>query len=154
GGQLRDLLLRNDGDGQFVDVTAEAGLAGARPSLGCCVADFDNDGFPDVLITGAGEQHLFRNTRKGAFEDVSGQAGLDQRRTVCLGAPFVDLDQDGDLDLIIAQYADTAEHALAALNGQALHDYQGSVAFFINTGEAKPANPNEDPLPLSVAFRR
>ena len=40
GGQVRDLLLHNEGDGRFRDATAEAGLAGARPSLGCCVADF------------------------------------------------------------------------------------------------------------------
>ncbi|HBI44882.1 MAG TPA: hypothetical protein DDY78_18805, partial [Planctomycetales bacterium] len=61
-GKVRDLLLRNDGDGRFTDITTEAGLAGERTSLGCAVADYDNDGFPDLLITGAGAQKLFRNT--------------------------------------------------------------------------------------------
>jgi tetratricopeptide (TPR) repeat protein len=153
GGKVRDLLLRNDGEGLFVDVTAEVGLAGARPSLGCCVADFDNDGFPDLLITGAGEQHLFRNTGKAKFEDVSGPTGLDKLRTVCLGATFVDLDQDGDLDLIVAQYADTAEHALAALKGETVAGDKG-LAVFINIGEAKPASKGEDPPPLNPAFWR
>src|SRR5262249_23743979 len=46
-GKIRDLLLRNDGDGHFTDVTREVGLAGAGSSLGCCVGDFDNDGRPD-----------------------------------------------------------------------------------------------------------
>src|SRR5205823_3181540 len=59
-GKVRDLLLRNDGDHVFTDVTAAAGLSAPRPSLGCAVGDYDNDGFPDLVITGAGEQHLFR----------------------------------------------------------------------------------------------
>src|SRR5262249_26878468 len=116
-GQVRDLLLRGDEGGVFTDVTAEAGLAGARPSLGCCVADFDNDGLPDLLITGIGAQWLFRNTGKGGFEDVTAKAGLDAVKSVCLGAAFADLDQDGDLDLILARFGTTAEEALAALDG-------------------------------------
>src|SRR5262249_31331261 len=75
-GKVCDLLLRNDGNGKFTDVTVEAKLAGVRPSLACCVADFNNDGWPDLLVTGAGEQHLFRNTGRGKFEDVATKAQL------------------------------------------------------------------------------
>jgi VCBS repeat protein len=50
-GRVRDLLLRNDGDGHFTDVTAEVGLAGVRASLGCCVGDFDNNEFSDLFVT-------------------------------------------------------------------------------------------------------
>src|SRR5262249_49954881 len=103
-GKVRDLLLHNDGEGKLRDVTAEAGLGDTRASTGCCVGDFDNDTYPDLVVTGVGEVHLFRNTRKGGFEDVTKQAGLDGLRTVCLGAAFVDLDQDGDLDLLIPQF--------------------------------------------------
>jgi tetratricopeptide (TPR) repeat protein len=150
-GQVRDLLLHNEGDGQFRDVTAAVGLAAPRPSLACCVADFNNDGRPDILITGAGEQHLFRNTGKG-FEDVSVAAGLDKLKTVCLGATMADLDIDGDLDLILSQYAETAEQALAALDGKAVTG--GGLVVFWNVAEALPANKQVDPPPLPTRFRR
>jgi tetratricopeptide (TPR) repeat protein len=150
-GQVRDLLLRGEEAGTFTDVTAEAGLAVARPSLGCCVADFDNDGLPDLLITGVGALWLFRNNGKGGFEDVTAKAGLDAIKGVCLGAAFADLDQDGDLDLILAQYGATAEEALATLDaGKA----SGGLAVWLNVGEAKPASPSQDPPPLTSAFRR
>lgn len=151
-GQVRDLLLHNEGEGRFRDVTAEVGLATPRPSLGCCVADFNNDRRPDILITGAGEQHLFRNTGKG-FEDVSADAGLDKVKAVCLGATMVDLDGDGDLDLVLSRYADTAEQALAALDGKGEKSGGGLVVFW-NVGEAQPANKQTDPPPLPTAFRR
>jgi tetratricopeptide (TPR) repeat protein len=151
GGKVRDLLLRNDGNHRFTDVTEEAGLGEARPSLGCCVADYDNDGYPDLLITGAGEQHLFRNTGKGRFEDVTSKTELDKLRTICLGAAFVDLDQDGDLDLIVAQYA-ALDQAGAALQPQQAPPGPG-LAVFLNIGEALPGPSNRSP-PLTTRFRR
>jgi hypothetical protein len=150
-GQVRDLLLRNDGDGHFTDVTAEAGLAGLHQSLGCCVADYDNDGYPDLCITGIGEQHLLRNTGHGKFEDVTAKAGLDALKTVCLGATFVDLDQDGDLDLVIAQYATMAD-ALALLKGGAATGGAG-LAVFLNAGEAQTVPPAPSPA-LTTQFKR
>jgi Flp pilus assembly protein TadD len=156
-GQVRDLLLRNDGGGVFTDVTAEAGLAGARPSLGCAVADFDNNGRPDLLITGAGRVWLFRNVPgagKGAarFEDVSAKAGLDKLTTICLGATFLDLDQDGDLDLVIAQYAGTVAEALALLRGTGTRG--AGLAVYLNVGKVPAVDANTDPPPLSPGFRR
>jgi hypothetical protein len=153
GGAVRDLLLRNDGDSGFTDVTAEAGLGGARPTLGCCVADFDNDNHPDLLLTGAGRVWLFRNNQKGGFEDVTAKAGLDKLHGVYLGATFVDLDQDGDLDLILAGYADTPEHALAALDSKETPGGLG-LTVYLNIGEAQPASKSEDPPPLPPAFRK
>jgi hypothetical protein len=148
-GEIRDLLLRNDG-GKFTDVTAAAGLAKPHPTLGCCVADFDNDGHPDLLLTGAGSQRLFRNKGNGTFEDVSAKAGLDKVKSVCLSAAFVDLDQDADLDLLIAEYAATAEDALKALDGKKAAG--GGLLVFLNTGEAPAANPGAQPPPLSGKF--
>jgi hypothetical protein len=140
GGAIRDLLLRNEGDGRFTDVTHEVGLAGNRPSLGCCVADFDDDDYPDLFITGAGEQHLFRNVPDGKggrrFEDVSAASGLDKLRTICLGASFADLDQDGDLDLIVCQYT-TLDHVAGALRPGKPPPGAG-LAIYVNVGEAPP----------------
>jgi tetratricopeptide (TPR) repeat protein len=150
-GRVRDLLLRNDGDGRFTDVTAEAGLAEPRPTLGCVVADFDNDGHPDLLLTGIGVQKLFRNTGKGAFEDVTVKAGLDKLTSVCLGAAFVDLDHDGARDLLICEYAATARQAVDALKGVR---NAGGLAVFLNVGTAPEVKQDARRPALSCAFRR
>ncbi len=155
-GQVRDLLLRNDGDDHFTDVTQEAGLAEPRLSLGCTVGDFDNDGFPDLFFTGIGRQWLFRNKGKGAkgFEDVSAKAGLDKLDGVCLGSCFLDLDQDGDQDLVVARYAASAEDALDLLTKGTQKKPQGGFVIYLNVGEARPSSPLLDPPPLSVAFKK
>ncbi|MFO0926946.1 MAG: CRTAC1 family protein [Gemmataceae bacterium] len=132
-GKLRDLLLHASGDG-FTDVTAERGLVGAFPTLGVSVGDFDNDGRPDLLLTGAGGVRLFRNA--GArFEDVTAKGGLDTLKGVTLSATFVDLDQDSDLDIVLAEYAATVEGALAALDGKA--DGSGGLVVLLNVGQAR-----------------
>jgi tetratricopeptide (TPR) repeat protein len=153
-GQVRDLLLRNDGDGAFTDVTAEAGLAGPRASIGCTVGDFDNNEFPDLFITGAGRQWLFRNDGKGRFEDVTSEAGLDKLTSVCLGSAFVDLDQDSDLDLLVAQYAATQEEALSLLQGKGNGKLSGGLAVFLNDGKVPAVLATDDPPPCKPKFRR
>ncbi len=147
GGKVRDLLLRNDGNGTFTDVTAAAGLATPRPSLGAAAGDYDNDGRPDLVITGAGEQHLFRNRGDGTFEDVSTTAGLDRLKGICLGCGWTDIDQDGDLDLVICRYADGLT---TAFDGPPT---PGGVELFENVGVAPAGPPNGPPPPLSTAFR-
>jgi Tfp pilus assembly protein PilF len=154
--KLRDLLLHNEGNGQFRDVTKEAGLGESWASIGCSAGDFDNNGFPDLFLTGAGRQRLFRNVageKKGTrhFEDVTAQAGLDKLTDVCLAAAFVDLDQDGDLDLLITRFAPNSADALAALRGGKA---KGGLALFLNVGEAKQAQPSVNPEPLEPKFRR
>ena len=110
---------------------------------------------PDGIdIAGVGRQWLFRNDGKGTFEDVTAVAGLDKLTSVCLGSAFVDLDQDGDLDLLVAQYAATPEQALAALQGKGTGPPNGGLAVFINVGEAPAARPTQDPAPCQPKFRR
>ncbi len=151
-GQVRDLLLHNEGNGVFKDVTAAAGLATPHPTLGCTVGDFDNDGHPDLLLTGAGSQRLFRNTGKGGFEDVTQQAGFDKLTGVCLGAAFVDIDQDGDLDLLIAEYASTPDEALKALKGA--QSQGGGLIVYLNVGVAPAVPPSENQPPLDCRWKR
>ncbi len=104
-------LFKNLGGWKFRDVTAEAGL-GEIPfySHGCAVADYDRDGWPDLLVTGYGRLALFRNVgrpdgRRG-FAEVTGEAGLLGPHFWSTSAAWADLDADGYPDLYVCQYVD------------------------------------------------
>lgn len=103
-------LFRNEGNWHFRDVTAEVGLPteGVFYSHGCGVGDYDNDGWPDLLVTGYGRLALYRNNH-GRFEDVTENAKLwPDNRPVhwSTSAAWVDFDGDGLLDLYICHYVD------------------------------------------------
>ncbi len=95
-------LYRNIGDGSFRDVTAQSGLDVPLYGMGMTAADYDNDGDPDLVVTGYRETRLFRNDQ-GRFTDISATAGLVQGDW-STAAAFVDVDRDGWLDLLIGQY--------------------------------------------------
>ena len=97
-------LYRNDGDGTFTDVTREVGLDVWFYGLGVAVADYDNDGDIDLFITTLERNHLFRNNGVGKFEDVSKAAGFGDAIAFSTSAAWVDYDQDGWLDLFVANY--------------------------------------------------
>ncbi len=120
-GKLGDLLLRNDG-GSFTDVSTEAGLAGTT-SYAAAVADFDNSGTPDLVLTSENGVMLLRNV-DGKFTDVTKEAGLEKAAGSFLPAAWLDLDQDGDLDLMLGKKG-------------------GGVLVFLNVGEAPPGPPGE-----------
>ncbi len=97
-------LYRNRGNGTFDNVTAAAGLNVDLYGMGIAVADYDNDGFQDILITAVGQNHLFHNTGHGTFVDVTNQSGLGQRPGFSTSALWFDYDRDGLLDLLICNY--------------------------------------------------
>jgi hypothetical protein len=100
-------LYRNDGNGSFTDVTRAAGLAVPMYGMGCCAADYDNDGDADLYVTCAlGPSHLFRNNGDGTFADVTARAGVANGGPGRWGTScaWLDYDRDGRLDLFVANY--------------------------------------------------
>jgi hypothetical protein len=104
-------LYRNNRNGTFTDVTQQAGLAVEMYGMGIAVADYDNDGFPDILVTAVGQNRLFHNTGAGRFIDVTEKAGLGGRSAFSTSALWFDFDRDGLLDLFVCNYVKWApEH--------------------------------------------
>lgn len=109
GPEYYNRLFRNNCDGTFTDVTEKAGVAGEGYSMGAAAADYDNDGYPDLYVTGVNRNILFHNRGDGTFEDVTAKArlsGVDARygKLWSLAAAWVDADNDGWLDLVVTNY--------------------------------------------------
>ncbi len=97
-------LFRNLGGFKFEDVTTRAGVIGAGYGIGVAAADYDNDGFADLYITGVGRNILYRNGGDGTFEDVTVKAGVSSRQPWSIAAGWFDYDNDGHLDLFVVNY--------------------------------------------------
>lgn len=114
GRKARSALFRNNRDRTFTDVTDKAGVATPCWANGAVVGDYNNDGWPDLLITCFGGLVLYRNNGNGSFADVTRQAGLAGDSKWAMGAAFGDYDGDGFQDLFISHYADYDLHDLPA----------------------------------------
>ena len=99
----RAMLLHNNHDGTFTDVTDKAGVANERWGFGVAVADFDNDGWPDIYISNYGKNRLYHNNHDGTFTDIAEQAGVALGGW-STGATWGDYDHDGRLDLFVPGY--------------------------------------------------
>lgn len=96
-------LFHNNHDGTFTDVSAKAGVANDRWGYGCSVADYDNDGWPDIFVGNYGKNRLYHNNHDGSFTDGAERAGV-QLGNWSTGSAWGDYDGDGLLDLYVAGY--------------------------------------------------
>jgi enediyne biosynthesis protein E4 len=104
-------LYHNNHDGTFTDVTDHAGLSGEGYSMGVAAADYDNDGWTDIYVTGVNRNFLYHNNGNGTFTDVTTHAGVTAVNTAgkklwSVSAAWIDYDNDGRLDLFVNSYLD------------------------------------------------
>jgi len=96
-------LYRNDGNGHFTDVTDKAGLNPDMYSIAVTAADYDNDGFVDLLVTAYGKAILYHNGGNGHFADVNAKAGIKVDGW-SISSTWLDYDKDGCTDLFVGRY--------------------------------------------------
>jgi hypothetical protein len=137
-------LFRNNRDGTFTDVTAEAGVANRGWGQGVCAGDYDNDGWPDLYVTNFGRNRLYRNEGGRRFAEVTENArvALGGWSTGCA---FGDYDGDGRLDLFVAGYV--------ALDLERLPPAPGGRAAPQAAGDRPEASPGPSKVSMGAAYR-
>ncbi len=123
----KNQLFHQEADGAFRDVSAGSGLDVSGYGMGVAVADVNNDGRPDLLLTEYGGTRLFLNQGGGKFIEITKEAGLDNPLWAT-SAAFFDYDRDGWLDLIVVNYLDYDCSITCASRGGKL-DYCGPNIF-------------------------
>ncbi|HUG10183.1 MAG TPA: VCBS repeat-containing protein [Opitutaceae bacterium] len=131
----RGYLFRNKGDGTFEDVTDRAGIRGELQAHAATWWDFDNDGWPDLHIANdfAGPDYLYRNNRDGTFTDVIHEV-VPQMPYSSMGADLGDVDNDGRIDLFVADMAATTHEK----------DHRG-MAYSRGSGNTAARDPSQRP---------
>ena len=102
---LRNALYKNNRDGTFADVTDKAGVGAGTFGMGAAVGDYDNDGYPDLLVTAYGHSILYHNNGDGTFTDVTRKAGIVSPDWTT-SAVWFDYDNDGRLDLFLCSFVE------------------------------------------------
>jgi hypothetical protein len=125
GNKARSALYHNNHDGTFTDVTDKAGVGSPCWAQGAVVGDYNNDGWPDLLVTCFGGVVLYRNNRDGTFTDVTKAAGLGGDSSWATGAAFGDYDNDGWADLFVAHYVDFRLNDVPAFGSKPTCKYLG-----------------------------
>jgi enediyne biosynthesis protein E4 len=125
GETARSELYHNNHDGTFTDVTDKAGVGYPCWAMGAVVGDYNNDGWPDLLVTCFGGVVLYRNNGDGTFTNVTKSAGLGDDHMWATGAAFGDYDNDGWADLFISHYVDFDLRNMAAFGSSDICRYMG-----------------------------
>ena len=125
GEKARSALYHNNRDGTFTDVTDKAGVGYPCWAMGAVVGDYNNDGWPDLLVTCFGGVVLYRNNGDGTFTNVTKEAGLAGDHLWATGAAFGDYDNDGWEDLFVSHYVDFDLHNMAAFGSADICKYMG-----------------------------
>ena len=134
GPEYWNRLFRNNGDGTFTDVTEKAGLKGIGYSMGVAAADYDNDGFVDLYVTGVNRNQLFHNNGDGTFTDVTEKAGVTgiipkYGKAWSIAAGWLDYNNDGRLDLFVVNYLNYDIKTATLCRNQGLPAYCSPVDF-------------------------
>jgi enediyne biosynthesis protein E4 len=144
----RNILFRNNGDGTFSDVSEKAGIWNTPGTygLGVSVADFDNDGFPDIYVANdSTSAALYRNNRDGTFTDIAIEAGVayspDGKPQAGMGVGVADFDNDGLFDIVKTNFAGDTSSLYRnagrwAFEDRTLQSGLGRVTRFLGWGAA------------------
>lgn len=125
GKKARSALYHNNHDGTFTDITDKAGVGFPCWAQGAVVGDYDNDGWPDLLVTCFGGVVLYRNNGDGTFSNATENAGLSGDKLWAAGAAFGDYDNDGWVDLFVSHYVDFDLAKMDAFGSKDTCKYEG-----------------------------
>ena len=101
--KLGNVLYRNDGNGQFTDVTEMTGTGDTGYGMAAAAGDIDNDGDADLYVANFGQDTLYRNNGDGTFTNITETTGIDNDLWG-IAAVYLDFDVDGDLDIFVVNY--------------------------------------------------
>ncbi len=125
GKKARSALYHNNHNGTFTEVTDKAGVGYPCWAMGAAVGDYNNDGWPDLLVTCFGGVVLYRNNGDGTFTDVTRQSGLSSDSGWATGAAFGDYDNDGWVDLFVSHYVALSLSNLPSFGSMKTCKYHG-----------------------------
>jgi hypothetical protein len=143
-------LFRNNGDGTFTDRAKEAGVENVRFAKAVAWGDYDDDGDPDLFVSNFGDNRLYRNNGDGTFTDVAPELLPPKPAPETFPTWFFDFDNDGDLDLFVADYRLQPARVSASYFGATFEDggpllYRNDGGRFVDVGRevgmARPAMP-------------